>query len=88
MDFVTWALLITALVYWIFNIKKIYYALIGGFSEYGIPFMIGLLAFILIFITGCIVGVAAPKYGWIPQWGLILYIVGFFICRFLFGIPK
>jgi hypothetical protein len=88
MDFTTWTLLIIALIYWLFNIKKIYYALINGFAEYGIPFMVGWIVFILIFITGCIVGVVAPNYGWIPQWLLILFIVGFFVCRFLFGIPK
>jgi hypothetical protein len=88
MDFTMWALLITALIYWLFNIKKIYYALTGGFAEYGTPFMIGLLIFIFIFITFCVVGIVAPHYVWIPQWAFIWYIVGFFVCRFLFGIPK
>jgi O-antigen/teichoic acid export membrane protein len=87
-DLTYWALLIMFLVYLLFNIKKVYYALINGFSEYGVPFMVGLITFILIFIAGCIIGVVAPEYGWIPQWAFILFIVGFFVCRFLFGIPK
>jgi hypothetical protein len=88
MDLTYWILLVIFLVYFLFNIKKVFHALMSGFSEYGTPFMIGLLGFILIFIIGCIVGVVAPKYGWIPQWAFIAYIVGFFICRFIFGIPK
>lgn len=88
MDITTWALLIMVSIYFLFNIKKVYYGIIGIFSEYGVPFAIGLMVFALIFIVGCIIGIVAPEYFWIPQWAFILFIIGFFVCRLLFGIPK
>jgi hypothetical protein len=88
MDWADWAMLITASVYWLFNIKKIYSFIRWSINENGIWFTIGLLVFASIFLVGVILAFTAPQYGWIPQWALIWFIVGFFVCRFLFGIPK
>lgn len=86
MDWASWALLAIALIYWLFNIKKIYLFVVWTLHENRIIFNIGLFLLVAIFISGLILAFAAPQYGWIPQWALIWYIVGFFIYRIFFGV--
>ena len=81
MDLTYWVLLSIFVVYLLFNIKKVIHSIAGSFTDNGSKFTLGLIAFVLIFIIGCFVGVLAPNYSWIPQWAIILYIVGFFIYR-------
>jgi hypothetical protein len=88
MDTADWIMLILALMYILYKSKNIYYAFIGSFVNNGTGFTLYLIGFVVIFITFCIVGVVSPMYRWIPQWTFIWYIVAFFVCRFLFGIPK
>jgi hypothetical protein len=86
MDETTLVLLIIVAIYWAFNIKKIYLFLVWSWLENGIVFNVGMYLFAAIFILGCIIGVADPQYGWIPQRALILYIVAFVIYRVIFGV--
>ncbi|MDP4087123.1 MAG: hypothetical protein Q8934_21405 [Bacillota bacterium] len=88
MDASDYFLLVIAVIYFLFNIKKVYTFFRYSFNENGVIFTLGLILFVSICILGLIFAFTAPQYGWIPQWAFILFIVGFFVCRFLFGIPK
>jgi hypothetical protein len=86
MDWASWFLLSVASIYFLFNIKNVYSFILWSFHENGKLFTFGLLSFLSIFILGIILGFSAPKYGWIPQWALIWYIVAFIIYRLIFGV--
>lgn len=85
MDITDWVLLSLASVYFLFNIKKVYYFFVGSFANHGIIFTIWIILFITIFIVGCIIGVLAPQYNRIPQWAFIWCIVGFLVYRNTIG---
>lgn len=85
MDITDWVLLILVGIYFLFNIKKVYYSIVSGFVNNGSGFTLYLMGFVAIFITGCIIGVTSPQYDWMPQWAFIWYIVGFFVYKFTIG---
>lgn len=85
MDLADYVLLTIAVIYFLFNIKNVYFFIRWSFSE-GKVFAIGLILLAAIFILGLILAFTSPKYGWIPQWAFIWYIVAFFVYRLIFGV--
>lgn len=85
MDTTDWVMLALASIYFLFNIKNVYYFFVRSFYHNGIMFTLWIILFITIFITGCIIGVSVPKYNWMPQWAFIWAIVGFLVYRNTIG---
>jgi hypothetical protein len=86
MGIADWILLGVFGTYLLFNFKKVYYSFASSFANNGVRFTLWVIAFLLIFIAAGFIGVLAPKYGWITQLAFILYIVGFFIHRIIYGV--
>jgi hypothetical protein len=83
-----WILLGLSGAYLLFNIKNVYASILKSFADNGAKWTLWWLAFGAIFIVGIFISYLAPQYFWIPRWAFILYIVGFFIYRFIYGVPK
>jgi hypothetical protein len=85
MDTTSWVLVILASIYALFNIKKIYNLILFSWSEMGGIRTLFIILFFLILFGGAIIGTLVPRYGEIFRWAFILYIVGFFVYRLIWG---
>jgi hypothetical protein len=85
MDYTSWVLLILASIYFLFKIKFVYYSITESFFNNGSAFTLWLMEFVMMFIVGCVIGIAIPEYGWVLQWVVILNIVGFLVYRNTIG---
>lgn len=89
MDITDWVLLSIASIYFLFNIKKVYYFFVGSFTNDGIAFTLWIIWFVLIWIIVLIFAFFLPQYEKnvvkIVQWTFIFSIVGFLVYRNTIG---
>lgn len=85
MDWASWFFLIIGVIYFLFNIKKLYHFFVGSFFVDGIAFTLWIIWFVLIWIMVLIFAFFAPQYGRIAQWAFIWSIVGFLVYRNTIG---